>query len=151
MFTHSKKDDEGRGPWVVWVLNEWQPCLALSFVQSFATCPFITFQSCAHHNALCYLRGYPHNLVRKILTEVQFSSRQSALRNKTRTSRPPLPFVTTYNPATPNLKKILMKHWHFINNQPNLARIFLDPPIVSHRKEKSLKDYLVRAKISSRE
>ena len=46
-----------------------------------------------------YLRGYPQNLVRKILTEVQFSSRQSALRNKTRTSRPPLPFVTTYNPA----------------------------------------------------
>ena len=98
-----------------------------------------------------YLRGYPHNLVRKILTEVQFSSRQSALRNKTRTSRPPLPFVTTYNPATPNLKKILMKHWHFITNQPNLARIFSDPPIVSHRKEKSLKDYLVRAKIPSRE
>ena len=32
-----------------------------------------------------------------------------------------LPFVTTYNPTTPNLKKILMKHWHIIQRQPRLA------------------------------
>ena len=58
-----------------------------------------------------HLRGYPHKLVQTILNDVQLSSRQSALTNKTRTSsRSVLPFVTTFNPAVPNLKKILMKH-----------------------------------------
>ena len=57
--------------------------------------------------------------------------------------------VTNYNLANPNLKKILMKHWHLIQGQPNIARIFKQPPIVSYRKEKSLKDILVRAKIPS--
>ena len=94
-------------------------------------------------------RGYPTALVDKILTEVQFSDRTEDLRNKTKKEKEMLPFVTTYNPATPNLKKILMKHWHIIQQQPKLAHIFNQPPIVSYRKEKSLKDILVRAKLPS--
>ena len=92
-------------------------------------------------------RGYPTRLLHKILTEVQFSDRTEALRNKTRKTNEISPFVTTYDPATPNLKKILMKHWHIIQQQPRLAPIFKQPPIVSYRKEKSLKDVLVHAKL----
>ena len=92
-------------------------------------------------------RGYPVKLVQKILSEVQFSDRQEALRNKTKQTKEILPFVTTFNPAAPNLKKILMKRWHIIQQQPRLKEIFNQPPIVSYRKEKSLKDVLVRAKI----
>ena len=55
-------------------------------------------------------RGYPRELTESILAEVKFSSRNEALQNKTKTSRNVLPFVTTFNPATPNLKKVLMKH-----------------------------------------
>ena len=94
-------------------------------------------------------RGYPTTLVHKILTVVQFSDRTGALRNKTKKAKEILPFVTIYNPATPNLKKILMKHWHIIQQQPRLAHIFKQSPIVSYRKEKSLKDVLVRAKLPS--
>ena len=46
----------------------------------------------------------------EILTEVQFSDRAEVLRNKTKKAKEILPFVNTFNPATPNLKKILMKH-----------------------------------------
>ena len=42
-----------------------------------------------------------------------------------------------------------MKHWHIIQQQPKLKQIFNQPPIVSHRKETSLKGILVRAKIPS--
>jgi len=94
-------------------------------------------------------RGYPKDLVTDILSSVQFSSRQSSLENKPRTSKSILPFVTTYNPATPNLKRILTKHWHLLSQTPNLARIYSDPPMVSYRKDKSLKDILVRAKLPS--
>ena len=95
-------------------------------------------------------RGYPTALVHKILTEVQFSDRTEALRNKTKNAKEILPFVTTYDPATPNLKnEILMKHWHIIQQQPRLAHIFKQPPIVSYKKEKSLKDILFCTKLPS--
>ena len=78
-------------------------------------------------------RGYPTALVHKILTEVQFSDRTEALRNKTKKAKEILPFVTTNNPATPNLKK--MKHWHIIQQQPRLAHIFNQPRIISYGKK----------------
>ena len=66
-------------------------------------------------------RGYPLTLVKKILTKVKFTDKKEALRNKTKQTKEILPFVTTtYNLATPNLKKILMTHWHIIQQQPKL-------------------------------
>ena len=32
--------------------------------------------------------------------------------------------------ATPNLKKILMKHWDVIQQQPKFKQIFNEPPIL---------------------
>ena len=84
-----------------------------------------------------------------ILAEVKFSSRNEALQNKAKTSRNVLPFIATFNPATPNLKRVLMKHWHFITESNRLGQIYSEPPIVAYRKDKSLKDLLVRAKIPS--
>ena len=94
-------------------------------------------------------RGYPRELVDKTLAEVVFSSGNEALKNKTKTSKNTLPFVTTFNPAVPKLKEILMKNWFLISNVPKLARIFPNAPIVAYRKDKSLKDFLVRASIPS--
>ena len=95
-------------------------------------------------------RGYHRELAENILAEVKFSSRNEAPQNKTKTSRNVLPFITTFNPDTPNLKKVLyMKHWHFITESNRLGQIYSEPPVVAYRKEKSLKDLLVRAKIPS--
>ncbi|XP_068711498.1 uncharacterized protein [Montipora foliosa] len=94
-------------------------------------------------------RGYPKSFAEDILTEIKFSMRNTPLQNKPKTSKKIIPFVTTFNPATPNLKKILIKHWHLIAGNHNLARIFKNPPMVAYRKDKSLKDYLVRARIPS--
>ena len=96
-------------------------------------------------------KGFPTALVHKIFTEVELSDRTEALHNKTKKAKEILPFFNTYKPATPNVKKILMKHWHIIQQQPRLAHIFNQPPIVSYRKEKSklLKDISVHAKLPS--
>jgi len=43
-----------------------------------------------------------------------------------------------------------MKHsWHIIQQQAKLKQIFNQQPIVSYKKEKSLKDILVRAEFPS--
>ena len=58
-----------------------------------------------------------------------------------------LPFVTQYHPTLPNLKKILMGKWHLMQNQSQLRNIFKEPPLLSYREGKSLKDILVKAKL----
>ena len=68
-------------------------------------------------------RGYPRELAENILAEVKFSSRNEALQNKTETSTNVLSFITTFNPAKPNLKKVLMKRWHFITESNRLGQI----------------------------
>ena len=95
-------------------------------------------------------RRYPDYLVNKVLAEVKFTNRRSALEQKPqRVQSGLMPFVTQYNPSVPNLKNILMSKWHFIENQPLLREIYREPPFISYRKGKSLKDtcILVRAKL----
>jgi len=84
---------------------------------------------------------------------IKFTDRNAALRNKTKQTKEILLFLTstynTYNPATPNLKRILMKHWTSFNSNLSLNISLTESSIVSYRKEKSLKNILVRAKIPS--
>ena len=58
-----------------------------------------------------------------------------------------LPFVAQHRPSVPTLKQILTHNWHLIHQQPLLSRIFKDPPIVSFKRGRSLKDTLARAKL----
>ena len=93
-------------------------------------------------------RDYPATTVEKHLSEVNFSDRKKVLEQRNENARKKiLPFVTQYHPALPKLKKILMGKWHLIQNQPYLRNIFKEPPLISYRKGKSLKDTLVRAKL----
>ena len=92
-------------------------------------------------------RGYPDNLIDKTLSEVNFGERMSELQNKQKTRKNILPFVTEYRPSGPNLKTILMSKWQLIENQPLLREIYKEPPLLSYRKGRSLKDVLVRAKL----
>ena len=92
-------------------------------------------------------RGYSNNLIEEILSDVKFTERSSALKQKDNTPEQLLPFVTQYQPSVPNLKHVLMGKWHLIQNQPLLREIFKEPPLISFKKGKSLNDMLVRAKI----
>ena len=91
-------------------------------------------------------RGYPHNLIRKITSEVTFTERKSALQKNNEVRKKILPLVTTYHPSLQNLKNILMSKWHLIEDQPLLREICNKPPIISYKRAKSLGDILVKAK-----
>ena len=76
------------------------------------------------------------------------TERESALlKQNNKEEKEILPFVTQYQPSASTLKEFLMKNWNLIQNQPLLRQIFKEPPIISYKKGKSLKDMLVRAKI----
>ena len=86
------------------------------------------------------------SVVCEITSEVKFTERKSALQKNNEVRKKILPFVTTYHPALPNLKNILMSKWHLIQDQPLLREIY-EPPIISYKRAKSLGDILVRAKL----
>ena len=79
--------------------------------------------------------------------EVKFSDRKKALKVNTRVQKEILPFVTQYNPSVTNLKHILMEKWRLIESQPKLKEMFKEPPIVPYKRDISLRDILVRAKL----
>ena len=91
-------------------------------------------------------RGYPETLVSTTLAEIPFEERKPALQQIRRQDTWILHFVTQYRPSLPNLKQILMQNWHLIQLQPLLRRIFKDPPMVSYKRGRSLRDILFRAK-----
>ena len=85
-------------------------------------------------------RGYPETLVSTTLAQIIFEERKPALQQKRQQNTRILPLVTQYRPSVPNLKQLLMQNWHLIHQQPLLSRIFKDPPIVSYKRGRSLKD-----------
>lgn len=86
-------------------------------------------------------RGYPHNLIEKVLSDIKFTERVLAIKQQNKTHKEILPFVTLCEPS------LLMEKWHMIQNQPLLRDIFKDPPMISVKKGQSLKSMLARAKI----
>ena len=92
-------------------------------------------------------RGYPESKTTTELASVDFETRSAALRPKPKANKKILPFVTTFNPAAPNIKSIIMENWYLIQNQPKFNAIFLKPPIISNRKTQPLKNMFVRAKL----
>ena len=91
--------------------------------------------------------GYPKTVIERSLSGVNFTDIPSALTQKKKANERILPFVTTYHPAVDNLKQTLMEQWSLIQNQPLLKTIYLKPLIISYKRDKSLKDTLVRSKI----
>jgi hypothetical protein len=99
-------------------------------------------------------RGYSTIEINKAICQVQHCKRTSALKTGCKNKDPnniPLVFTTTHNPYMPSIKNILVKHWHYIEKVPQLNNIFPLIPTMAYRKNKSVYDYVVRAKLPTNE
>ena len=83
------------------------------------------------------VRGYPNTQVNDVLAQI--NDRQSALQQ---TPEQFNAFCNQYSPSVPNLKTILMRKWHLIENHPLLSDIYWEP-LISNRWGNSLKTYLL--------
>ena len=83
-----------------------------------------------------------------LLSDIKFTERESALlkHNKQR-GKSNIAFRDIVPPLSVYFKAVLMTKRNLIQSQPLLRQIFKEPPIISYKKGKSLKDMLVRAKI----
>ena len=53
-----------------------------------------------------------------------------------------MPLLLKYHRTLPKIKETVMKHWHLLHINPNLAEIFQNPPILAFRQNKTLRDII---------
>jgi len=93
-------------------------------------------------------RGYPDKLVDNDPKKVPsarstlFTSTPTGHNESTNTK---VPLVLTYNPFNVGTRRILLDNFNILSSNPEARRIFPEPPLVSYRRERNLRDILVHS------
>lgn len=97
-------------------------------------------------------RGYKAHRVEETIQKVSTSDRKELLQyqsKKKKSSRVPL--VTTFHPKLPDLSAITRECLPALHVSSKMKALFPEPPLISFRRPKNLKDILVRAKLPTSE
>ena len=100
---------------------------------------------------LLLARDYPERLIDSALDKARAVPRHKALMKgiKRRQQKNAGPvFALKYNPRLPSISNIQAKHWRSMSNDPYMKEVFPQPPITAYRRQKNLRDFLIRAKVS---
>ena len=94
-------------------------------------------------------RGYKARIVQTAIDEISNKDRKTLLRYKTRTESNRVPLVTTYHPVLKDLNNILRKNLPILHKNEKMAKVFKEPPMVSFRRPRNLKDMVVRTRLDN--
>lgn len=94
-------------------------------------------------------QNYPENIIDDAINRARQTDRQSALSkaNSQKKETPQTNLILTYGANMPRVNNILSRHFNMIRQSEHLSAIFPEPPRVVYRKDKNLRDMLVKAKI----
>ncbi|CAJ0962494.1 unnamed protein product [Ranitomeya imitator] len=95
-------------------------------------------------------RGYPGREVVRFKEKTLNCSRES-IRKKTRVKRvcDRIPFVTSYNPASNQIGRVIRKHWSLLQRGLPSIPSFVTYPLMSFRRGRNLRDRLVRSDVGT--
>ena len=97
-------------------------------------------------------REYREGMIDAAINKARSISREKALQEMVQkeSDRRPV-FVATYDPRLPDLPGIQKKHWRsMVTSDQYMAEVFPEPPLVAYRRQKNIKEFLVRAKVPPR-
>ena len=96
-------------------------------------------------------RGYKNNFVKSQISRAKSIPRNDTLKENSPEIKKPdrVPFITTYNPALPNIHKVLRQKQPILHSTERLHDIFKEAPVVAYRRSPNLRDLLVRAKLQN--
>ena len=86
---------------------------------------------------------YPKNVVNEQINKVGFGKSQHNRNN----SENGIPFVVTYHPIVKKLGKLIKDLLPFLYSDDDVQKFFSSPPMVSYRRARKIKDYIVRSKL----
>ena len=95
-------------------------------------------------------RGYREQQLDNEIHRALAISRENCLQsrpNQDRSAR--IPLVVTYHPILPNLQSITRRHLSTLHTSELLREAFSLPPLIAFRRPKNLRDFLVRATLTT--
>ena len=98
---------------------------------------------------LLLARSYRPGLVDTAISRARAIPRGVALQPRATHQQTRRPIhVVTYDPRLPQVQQIHNKHWRSMKVlDPRMSEVFPEPPMVAYRRQKNVKDFLVRSKI----
>ena len=98
---------------------------------------------------LLLARGYSDRIIESALNRARLIPRKTALLRVFRNnSNKRSVFAVTYDPRLPSLPSAQAKHWRAMVSQDSyLAEVFPQPPLTAFKRQKNLRDFLIRAKV----
>ena len=93
-------------------------------------------------------RGYDKTFLKTQIQRASDVPRTDALKNKPRIQTETIPFVITYNPALPNIARIIHQHSNVFYSSDRCRNVFKNLPLVAYRRYKNINDILVRAQLT---
>ena len=83
-------------------------------------------------------RGYEPNFLKTQIRRASDISRDAALKPKPKQQTDTVPFVITYNPALPNISRIIHKHSNVVYSSGRCKNVFTNLPLVAYGVVKTL-------------
>ena len=68
-------------------------------------------------------------------------------KTKTQNTNNRIPLVLTYHPMTKKVQHIIQRNFSILQDDPSTAPIFNNPPLMSYRRDKNLREHLVHSNI----
>ena len=96
-------------------------------------------------------RGYPDSVVKTAQQRAQTTNQQSAPQTSQKEENQRLPFTLTFHPLNLPVKNIILKNFKLLQNDNETSRIFSLLPLISFKRNKNIRDFLVRSTLKSDE
>lgn len=87
-------------------------------------------------------RGYKENEIDEVLRETLTLNRNILLKDKDKTKKRTLVFITKYNPGLKHLKRILLKHWKELSENSRCKTIFTSKPMIAYKRNRNIREIL---------
>ena len=94
-------------------------------------------------------RGYRASETKNSIRNLKFENKQFLLQNSKQKDTPLVVLPVKFNDNCGELQQIVNKHWHTIESDPTLKTIFESKPLIAKKKNQSLANILVKAKITN--
>ena len=96
-------------------------------------------------------KEYKASIVDAAIAKAKAVPRSEALKKvfKTTTTNRPV-FVVRHDPRLPSINKIIHKHYRSMTQDPYMAEVFPEPPLVAYTRPKNIRDFLIRARLPSK-
>lgn len=95
------------------------------------------------------VRGYTAHEFEQAFSQVKHELRSTYLQEKVKENKKhiPLVFTTIFSPHLRGQYKALTRSWGYIENSEHLRKVFPQRPLLAYRRNKNLRDHLVRARL----